>query len=136
MPRVERRVILLTGATGYVGGRLLPRLEDRGLRVRCLSRRPDVLAGRIGPRTEVVSADLADPAALGRALGGVDTAYYLIHSMSSSRPFAAADREAAASFAAAARTQGVRRIVYLGGLGSGHYAFISQGRPIKVVGKN
>ena len=117
---MEQRVILLTGATGYVGGRLLPRLEDRGLRVRCLSRRPDVLAGRIGPRTEVVSADLADPAALGRALGGVDTAYYLIHSMSSSRPFAAADREAATSFAAAARAQGVRRIVYLGGLGSGH----------------
>ena len=120
MQPVEQRVILLTGATGYVGGRLLPRLEDRGLRVRCLSRRPDVLAGRVGPRTEVVSADLADPAALGRALGGVDTAYYLIHSMSSSRPFAAADREAATSFAAAARAQGVRRIVYLGGLGSGH----------------
>ena len=120
VPPVEQRVILLTGATGYVGGRLLPRLEDRGLRVRCLSRRPDVLAGRIGPRTEVVSADLADPAALGRALGGVDTAYYLIHSMSSSRPFAAADREAATSFAVAARAQGVRRIVYLGGLGRGH----------------
>ncbi len=120
VPPVEQRVILLTGATGYVGGRLLPRLEDRGLRVRCLSRRPDVLAGRVGPRTEVVSADLADPAALGRALGGVDTAYYLIHSMSSSRPFAAADREAATSFAVAARAQGVRRIVYLGGLGRGH----------------
>ena len=75
---MEQRVILLTGATGYVGGRLLPRLEQRGLRVRCLSRRPDVLAGRIGPRTEIVSADLDEPgrARAGRSRG-IDTAYYL-----------------------------------------------------------
>jgi uncharacterized protein YbjT (DUF2867 family) len=116
---MHQRVVLLTGATGYVGGRLLPRLEDRGVRVRCLSRRPDVLAGRIGPGTEVVAAELADPVALRKALEGIDSAYYLIHSMSSSRPFAAADRQAATAFAAAARDQGVRRIVYLGGLGGG-----------------
>ncbi len=111
--------VLLTGATGYIGGRLLSRLEERGVRVRCLSRRPDVLAGRIGPETEIVSADLNEPATLARVLTGVDTAYYLVHSMSSRTPFAQADRDAATAFCEAARAQGVRRIVYLGGLGSG-----------------
>jgi uncharacterized protein YbjT (DUF2867 family) len=111
--------VLLTGATGYVGGRLLARLEQRGLPVRCLSRRPDVLAGRIGPRTEIVSADLNEPATLGSVLTGIDTAYYLVHSMTSRTPFAQADREAATAFSQAAHAQGVRRIVYLGGLGSG-----------------
>jgi uncharacterized protein YbjT (DUF2867 family) len=111
--------VLLTGATGYIGGRLLSRLEQRGLEVRCLSRRPDVLAGRIGPRTQIVSGDLHEPATLGRALAGIETAYYLVHSMTSRTPFARADREAATAFADAARAQGVRRIVYLGGLGTG-----------------
>jgi uncharacterized protein YbjT (DUF2867 family) len=112
-------LVLLTGATGYIGGRLLARLEERGVPVRCLSRRPDVLAGRVGPRTEIVSADVEDASATARALEGVDTAYYLIHSMGSARPFAKADREMAESFGRTAREQGVRRIVYLGGLGSG-----------------
>ena len=111
--------VLLTGATGYVGGRLLSRLEQRGLAVRCLSRRPDVLAGRVGPRTEIVSADLNEPATLGGVLAGIDTAYYLVHSMTSRSAFAQADREAATAFSQAARAQGVRRLVYLGGLGSG-----------------
>jgi uncharacterized protein YbjT (DUF2867 family) len=111
--------VLLTGATGYIGGRLLSRLEQRDVRVRCLSRRPDVLVGRIGPGTEIVSADLHEPETLGRALAGIDTAFYLVHSMTSSRPFARADRDAATAFAQAARSEGVRRIVYLGGLGSG-----------------
>jgi uncharacterized protein YbjT (DUF2867 family) len=112
-------LVLLTGATGYIGGRLLARLEERGVPVRCLSRRPDVLAGRIGPHTEIVSADVEDTTATARALAGVDTAYYLIHSMGSARSFAEADREMAASFGRTAREQGVRRIVYLGGLGAG-----------------
>ncbi len=116
---MESRTILLTGATGYVGGRLLARLEQRGLHVRCLSRRPDVLAGRIGPHTEIVAADIEDAHAIESALAGVDTAYYLIHSMTATRPFAEADRSMATSFARAARAQGVRRIVYLGGLGAG-----------------
>jgi uncharacterized protein YbjT (DUF2867 family) len=112
-------IVLLTGATGYIGGRLLSRLEQRGVRVRCLSRRPDVLAGRIGPQTEIVAADLNEPETLGKALTGIDTAYYLVHSMTSQKPFAKADREAATAFAEAAQAQGVRRIVYLGGLGTG-----------------
>jgi uncharacterized protein YbjT (DUF2867 family) len=117
--RVTDSVVLLTGATGYIGGRLLSRLEARDVHVRCLSRRPDVLAGRIGPRTEIVTADLNEPATLGAALAGIDTAYYLVHSMTSRTPFARADRDAATAFAAAALAQGVQRIVYLGGLGTG-----------------
>ncbi len=72
---MAERIVLLTGATGYIGGRLLSRLERRGVRVRCLSRRPDVLIGRIGPNTEIVSADLDEHETLGEALAGIDTAY-------------------------------------------------------------
>ncbi len=112
-------LILLTGATGYIGGRLLSALEARGERVRCLSRRPDLLAPRVGGGTEVVGGDVLRPDTIPAALAGVDAAFYLVHSMSSSRPFDAADRAAAEAFGAAARAAGVRRIVYLGGLGEG-----------------
>jgi uncharacterized protein YbjT (DUF2867 family) len=115
-----QRTILLTGATGYVGGRLLHDLEtDRRLRVRCLTRRPEALAGRTAGDTELVRGDVLDPDSLARAMRGVDTAYYLIHSMGTRGDFEALDRSAARNFAAAARTAGVRRIIYLGGLGDG-----------------
>lgn len=113
------RLILLTGATGYVGGRLLHALEQRGERVRCLSRRPEVLRGRVASETEVVAGDVLRPETIPPALDGVDTVYYLVHSMSSSRPFDEADRLASEAFARAAREAGVRKIVYLGGLGGG-----------------
>jgi len=87
--------------------------------VRCLARRPEALAGRVGPGTEVVAGDVLDAQSVRAALDGVDVAYYLVHSMSSSGAFARADREAAATFGAAAREAGVRRVVYLGGLGQG-----------------
>ncbi len=112
-------MILLTGATGYVGGRLLPALEAERPAVRCLARRPEFLRPRVGPRTEIVQGDVTDPASLGRAVAGVQTAYYLIHSMGAGAAFEEADRQAAQAFGAAARTAGVRRIVYLGGLGRG-----------------
>src|ERR1700749_906251 len=111
--------VLLTGATGYVGGRLLDRLEASGRRVRGLTRRPAALATRIGDRTELVAGDVLDAASLRRAMDGVTAAYYLVHSMESSTKFEALDRTAARNFAEAARAAGVRRIVYLGGLGSG-----------------
>ncbi len=114
----ETPLVLLTGATGYVGGRLLLTLEQHGYRVRCLARRPAVLARRVGPRTEVVAGDLLDRPSLDAALRGVDAAYYLVHSMGSSGSFEAADREAAGNFAQAAKSAGVRRTIYLGGLGS------------------
>ena len=109
----------LTGATGYIGGRLLRALESRGERVRCLSRRPEHLEGRVGPGTEVVQADLSRPRTLQPALEGIEAAYYLVHSLGSGGSFAADDRKAAAAFGRAARAAGVRRIVYLGGLGEG-----------------
>lgn len=114
----SQSIVCLTGGTGYIGGRLLPLLEDRGLRVRCLTRRPVSLQGQVAERTEVVQADVLDPESLSSALKDVDTAYYLVHSMmGTSGDFEEDDRKGAANFAAAARQSGVRRIIYLGGLG-------------------
>jgi uncharacterized protein YbjT (DUF2867 family) len=112
-------LILLTGASGYVGGRLLAALEASGRRVRCLARRPEHLRSRAAPTTEVVQGDVTDPGSLGQAVAGTDTAYYLIHSMAAGPAFEEADRRAARAFGDAARQAGVRRIVYLGGLGRG-----------------
>ncbi|MHC4421857.1 MAG: SDR family oxidoreductase [Planctomycetota bacterium] len=108
--------VLLTGATGYVGGRLLRALEDRGHRVRCLARKPEHLASRVAPQTEVFAGDVVSGEGLAEALSGVETAYYLVHSMGSAGGFEEEDRRAARNFGAAARAAGVRRIVYLGGL--------------------
>jgi uncharacterized protein YbjT (DUF2867 family) len=110
-------LILLTGATGYVGGRLLPRLVEDGWRVRCLTRHPERLASRVPAGVEVVRGDVLEAASLAPCMKGVDTAYYLVHSMGTTGDFEAQDRLAADNFAAAAHAAGVRRIVYLGGLG-------------------
>jgi nucleoside-diphosphate-sugar epimerase len=75
-PTRSDRLTLLTGATGYVGGRLLDRLERRGQRLRCMSRRPAELSARTAPGTEVVAGDVRDPASLEACLAGVDTAYW------------------------------------------------------------
>jgi uncharacterized protein YbjT (DUF2867 family) len=112
-------MVLLTGATGYVGGRLLMALEREGVPLRCLARRPQDLKDRVGPRTQVVEADLQERASLERALSGVECAYYLVHSMGSTGSFIEEDRAAASNFSSAARSCAVRRIVYLGGLASG-----------------
>lgn len=116
VPQPQR--ILLTGATGYVGGRLLPMLEGLGHHVRCLARRPDELRPRVGASTEVVAGDVLDRSTLDAALDGVDVAYYLVHSMGSDGSFEEADRQAARNFGQAAKAAGVSRIIYLGGLGS------------------
>jgi uncharacterized protein YbjT (DUF2867 family) len=110
--------ILLTGATGYVGGVLLGELQRQGHVVRCLARRPEKLAGRTGPAIEVVTGDAADPDDLARACSGVDVAYWLVHSMEGGVDYERADRLAAERFAAAAKAAGVKRVVYLGGLGA------------------
>ena len=112
-------LILLTGASGYVGGRLLTALEAAGHRVRCLARHPEFLKPRVAQTTQVVKGDVMDAASLSAALDGVDTAYYLVHSIGSGNAFEEEDRSAAGNFARAARAAGVRRIVYLGGLGAG-----------------
>jgi uncharacterized protein YbjT (DUF2867 family) len=114
---MSARLLLVTGASGYVGGRLVQELETRGEGVRCLARRPEFLRPRVGDGTEVVRGDALDPESLRGAMAGVDVAYYLIHSMASAGDFEREDRQAALNFAGAAREAGVRRIVYLGGLG-------------------
>ncbi len=109
---------LVTGATGYIGGRLVPQLLDAGYRVRCAARSPERLRDQPWhDQVEVVRADLTDPDAARRALDGVKVAYYLIHALGSGRDFGERDRRTAELFASAAEDAGVRRIVYLGGLG-------------------
>jgi uncharacterized protein YbjT (DUF2867 family) len=108
--------VLVTGATGYIGGRLVPVLEAAGVRLRCLARHPAALASRVRPPTEVVAGDLFDVASIDRALAGIDVAYYLVHSMGAHGDYSENDRAAARNFGQAARRAGVRRIVYLGGL--------------------
>lgn len=127
-------LILLTGATGYVGGHLLRELEKSGHIVRCVTRNPDSLAPREVATTTVVAADLTDAKSLQAAMAGVHTAYYLVHSMNSNAGFEEEDRKAALAFAAAARQAGVKKIIYLGGLASGE-SLSSHLRSRQEVGK-
>jgi uncharacterized protein YbjT (DUF2867 family) len=119
------RLCLVTGATGYVGGRLVPRLLEAGYRVRCMTRSRASLRDQpwIG-EVEVAEADASDPASTAAALGGVHTAYYLIHSMLGGARFEQADRAAARTFAEQARRAHVSRLVYLSGLAP------TDGRPL------
>ncbi len=106
--------ILVTGATGYIGSLLVPRLLQKGYTVRCLVRRSE----KNNASVEVVAGDLLNSESLPKAFAGIDLAYYLVHSMSAGeKGFADRDRQAAANFTTAARQAGVRKIIYLGGLG-------------------
>jgi uncharacterized protein YbjT (DUF2867 family) len=106
--------VLLTGATGYVGGRLLPVLLDRGHAVRCLVRDPSRRTLPAG--AEAVRGDVLKEDGLAGALRGTEVAFYLVHSMEGRGNFAERDRRGARTFARAAKAAGVRRVVYLGGL--------------------
>jgi len=107
--------ILVTGATGFIGRRLVRALTAESFQVRCLVRRPDAV---LPDGVEAVTGDILERRNLGAALAGIDTAYYLVHAMAGGRAgFERRDRETAENFTAAAEKAGVRRVIYLGGLG-------------------
>lgn len=110
-------LILIAGATGYVGGELLKRLLVAGYSVRCLARRPEALRAKALPGLEVVEGDVLNSESVRAAMAGVSSAFYLVHSMGSTQSFEEQDRKGAQNFASAARDAGVHRIIYLGGLG-------------------
>jgi uncharacterized protein YbjT (DUF2867 family) len=135
MPRCPVKKILLTGATGYIGGHLLKALEARGEAVRCLARQPEFLLPKVGPRTEVTHGDVLDSSTLDAAFEGVSVAYFLVHSMGAAGGFEEKDRLAAENFARAARSRGVSRIIYLGGLAHTGEALSSHLRSRQQVGE-
>jgi uncharacterized protein YbjT (DUF2867 family) len=111
------RLCLVTGASGYIGGRLVPELLDAGYRVRCMARSGRRLRDHPwADRVEIVQADATDPESTRRALEGAHVAYYLIHAIGGAGGFGETDRRSARTFAAAARDAGVGRLVYLGGM--------------------
>ena len=116
-----RLPVFMTGATGYIGGRLVPRLLEAGYRVRCLARSPKKLGDRSWSgheNVEIVRGDVSDTESLAEAMRGCRVAYYMVHSMvAAGSDYAEHDRRLAASFAAAAEAAGCERIIYLGGLG-------------------
>ncbi len=118
----ERRTALVLGASGYVGGNLVPHLLQQGWQVRAAARSPAVLEARCWHGVELVEADALNPASLEKALSRIDVAFYLVHSMASGSRFGQLDIRAAENFAAAAANAGVQRIVYLGGLVPGDEA--------------
>jgi uncharacterized protein YbjT (DUF2867 family) len=116
MSNADLKMILIAGASGYVGGRLLGELEKRGRQVRCLVRRPEVLKGRVSNRTEIYKGDVLDVDSMDRAMKSIHTAYYLVHSLGAEDNFEAIEEKGARCFAASAKRNGVKRVVYLGGL--------------------
>jgi len=111
----SRGPVLVTGATGFIGSRLVSALAAEGFRVRAMVRRPESV---VPEGVETVVADLLDPLSLEAALAGVDTAFYLVHSLAAGRAgFEQRDRQAAENFVTAADKSGLRRVIYLGGLG-------------------
>ena len=133
MPEIAK--ILVTGGSGYVGGRLISLLEQRGDVLRCMARRPETLQARVTKSTEVVHGDVLQPDSMTDALNGIETAYYMVHSMGTGRDFEADDRAGARNFARAAHAAGVKRIIYLGGLGDSEQKLSAHLRSRQEVGQ-
>jgi uncharacterized protein YbjT (DUF2867 family) len=112
-----KKLILVTGATGYIASRLIPQLLDRGYAVRALARNPQRLQARSWfSQIDIVHADVMEPASLAPAFKDVHTAYYLIHNMSLGQGYTKLEIQAAHNFARAAEEAGIQHIIYLGGL--------------------
>ncbi len=135
MPQKYTQSVLLTGATGYVGGRLLKRLEKMDVRLRCMARVPSYLQSKTKPETEVIEGDVLNSSSLKEAFKNIDVAYYLIHSMGQNKGFRETDRMAARNFARSASEAGVKRIIYLGGLGDSNAELSEHLRSRHEVGK-
>jgi len=131
---MDRPLVLITGATGYIGGRLLRYLDHGKYRLRCTARRPEYLRDRVDSDIEVVRADAMDKASMISALTNVQYAYYLIHSLGETGDFAKHESQAARNFSAAAGKCGVKRIIYLGGLGDPSQPLSSHLRSRQEVG--
>ncbi len=114
---MTKSTILLTGATGYIGGRLLNALQEKEYSIRCLARKPEYLQNRVSSDIEIVGGDVLNPESLLPALENIDVAFYMIHSMGVSKDFENMDRIGAQNFSRAAVENGIKRIIYLGGLG-------------------
>ena len=110
--------ILITGASGYVGGRLLKSLVKHGYKITCLARKPEYLKDKVAKDVEIIKGDVLDKASLQKALANIDIAFYLVHSMGAKESFEEKDRIAATNFREAAQSAGEKRIIYLGGLGN------------------
>lgn len=113
---MSQKKIVLTGATGYVGGRLLNILKNNDVLVRCLARNPEFLQNKASSNIEIVKGDVLDRNSLANAFSGMDIAFYLVHSMGSKKDFEETDRIAAENFAITAKESGIKKIIYLGGL--------------------
>ncbi len=118
----EKLNILLTGATGYVGGRLLTALQQDRFKIRCLTRRPEALTSRVAETTQAIYGDLLNRQSLDGVFTDIDVAFYMVHSMGSEKDFVEQDRLAAKNFSDAAAVAGIDRIIYLGGLGDSQAA--------------
>ncbi|MHC5141838.1 MAG: NAD(P)H-binding protein, partial [Planctomycetota bacterium] len=131
----KKRKILVTGATGYIGSHFVPRLLDEGYDVRVMVRQVKKIQNfDWKKKVEVIEADALNPDSLNRALEGIWSAYYLIHSMAAGRDFEKRDCQAALNFAKAAKTEGLERILYLGGLGDSRSKLSSHLRSRQEVG--
>ncbi|HEU4598515.1 MAG TPA: NAD(P)H-binding protein, partial [Solirubrobacterales bacterium] len=130
-------MIVVAGATGYIGNLLCRKLREEGREVRALARRPERAKDLKALGCEVRRADVLEPKTLAEALAGAEVAYYLVHSMGrgGDAEFAERDKRAARNFAEAAAAAGMKRIVYLGGLGRGSEHLDSRHATAEVLGE-
>lgn len=131
----DRKIILVTGASGYIGGRLVNELRTKGHKIRCMVRNPEFLKARVPGDIDVVYGDILDKKSLIEALHGVHSAYYLIHAMGEGGNFEEADRTGSRNFAKAAREAGLKRLIYLGGLGDSQMDLSQHLRSRQEVGR-